>query len=347
MAVLITGAAGFIGSNLVRHLLERWPDRRLVSFDLLTYAGHLANLADVLDHPRHTFVRGDIADTDAVASVFAEHDVDTVVHLAAETHVDRSIVDPAVFVRTNVAGTVTLLEAAALAWGDRDGVRFLHVSTDEVFGALGPEGSFDEAAPYRPTSPYAASKASSDHFVRSWHETYGLPVVITTSTNNYGPHQLPEKLIPMAIIRILAGEKVPIYGRGDNVRDWLYVEDHCDALGLVLEEGRTGETYCIAGGSEIANLELVRLLLGLLDEARGVAEGTSEGLIESVEDRPGHDFRYSLDVSRIRGELGWAPKVPLAAGLERTVDWYLANPDWLVEVGADRLRHPSRPGGRS
>jgi dTDP-glucose 4,6-dehydratase len=332
LAVLITGAAGFIGSNLVRHLLERWPHHQVVSFDLLTYAGHLENLAAVIDHPRHTFVRGDIADRGQVAAVFEHHDVDGVIHLAAESHVDRSILDPMAFVRTNVVGTVTLLQEATRAWEGRQDVRFHHVSTDEVFGALGEEGLFDEETSYSPSSPYSASKASSDHFVRAWHETYGLATVITNCTNNYGPYQFPEKLIPTVITRALAGEKIPIYGRGDNIRDWLYVEDHCDALALVYEQGDNGETYCIGGEAEATNLELVRVLLEQLDRVRGVAAGTSARLIEFVKDRPGHDFRYAMDIARMRTDLGWAPSVSLQDGLARTAEWYVQHPEWIDAV---------------
>ena len=332
MAILITGAAGFIGSNLVRHVLGRWSDVRVVSYDLLTYSGHLANLADVMDHPRHTFVRGDIADPEAVAAAFAEHDIDGVMHLAAESHVDRSILDPLAFVRTNVMGTAVLLREAATAWEGRDDVRFLHVSTDEVFGALTDEGFFDEDTPYRPSSPYSASKASSDHLARAWHETFGLPTVITNCTNNYGPYQFPEKLVPVVITRALAGEKIPVYGRGENVRDWLFVEDHCDALALVFEKGALGGTYCIGGETEATNLDLVRMLLDRVDAVSGAQPGTSAGLIEFVEDRPGHDYRYAMDISKIRAELGWSPAVSLDDGLGRTVEWYLANSAWMAEV---------------
>ena len=332
LAVLVTGAAGFIGSNLVRHLLQRWPDQQVVSFDLLTYSGHLANLADVIDHPRHTFVRGDIADRDQVAAAFGQHDINGVIHLAAESHVDRSILDPMAFVRANVVGTVTLLQEATRAWDGRSDVRFHHVSTDEVFGALGDEGTFDENTRYYPNSPYSASKASSDHFVRAWHETYDLPTVITNCTNNYGPYQFPEKLIPTVITRALAGEKIPIYGRGDNIRDWLFVEDHCDALGLVYERGANGETYCIGGEAEISNLDLVRALLEHVDSVRGLEPGTSARLIEFVQDRPGHDFRYAMDITRMRTDLGWAPSVSLQDGLARTAEWYVRHAEWMATV---------------
>jgi len=338
VAVLITGAAGFIGSNLVRHLLERWPDRDLVSFDLLTYAGHLANLTDVVDHPRHTFVKGDVADRATVAALFEQHNIEGVIHLAAESHVDRSILDPMAFVRTNVLGTVVLLQEATRAWEGREDVRFHHVSTDEVFGALGEEGYFDENTRYQPNSPYSASKASSDHFVRAWQETYGLPVVLTNCTNNYGPFQFPEKLIPVVITRALAGEKIPVYGRGENVRDWLFVEDHCDAIGLVYEQGTDGATYCIGGETEATNLDLVRLLLDRVDIVSGKVPGTSARLIDFVEDRPGHDYRYAMDITRMRSEFGWAPAVSLNDGLARTVEWYLEHGDWMAEVQSRQHR---------
>jgi len=332
VTVLVTGAAGFIGSNLVRHLLKRWPDRTVVSLDALTYSGHLANLEGVLDHERHSFVEADVTNPDAVRRVFESHDIDGVIHLAAESHVDRAIVDPMTFVHTNVVGTVVLLQQTAESWAGRDDVRFHHVSTDEVFGSLGPDGYFDESSRYRPSSPYSASKAAADHFVRSWHVTYGLPVVITNCSNNYGPRQFPEKLIPTVIIRALAGDPVPVYGTGENIRDWLYVEDHCDALALVFERGATGATYCIGGEAEFSNLEVVGLVLDELDVSRSLPVGTSRHLIEFVADRPGHDFRYAMDISRIRSELGWRPSVDLQQGLARTVRWYLDHPEWLRTV---------------
>jgi dTDP-glucose 4,6-dehydratase len=338
MALLITGAAGFIGSNLVRYLLRTRPEIRVVSYDLLTYSGHMANLADVLNHPNHSFVHGDIADEAGVRAAFADHDIDGVIHLAAESHVDRSIVDPTGFVRTNVVGTVVLLQEAMRAWGDRDDVRFHHVSTDEVFGSLGANGLFDEGSPYQPSSPYSASKAAADHCVRAWGTTYGLPVVITNCTNNYGPYQFPEKLIPVVITRALAGEPVPVYGTGENVRDWLFVEDHCEALVLVFEQGRTGATYLIGGEAEAANDDLVKMVLDELDIARGLAPGSSRHLIRHVTDRPGHDQRYAMDISRVRSELGWKPSVTLPDGLARTVRWYLDHPDWIEACQSDDHR---------
>ncbi len=328
MTLLVTGAAGFIGSNLVRHLRRVWPARPVVSFDLLTYAGNLENLDGLRDDPGHTFVRGDVASRDDVRAVFERFDVTGVFHLAAESHVDRSIVEPLAFVRTNVDGTVVLLQEATRAWRGRTDVLFHHVSTDEVFGSLGHDGAFGPDSRYAPSSPYSASKAASDHFVRSWHATYGLPVVVTSCTNNYGPYQFPEKLIPVVISRALAGEPVPVYGRGENVRDWLHVDDHCAAMTEVFARGQRGATYCIGGQSEVKNLDLVTAVLDEVDRARGLPPGGSRELIRFVEDRPGHDFRYAMDISRIHDELGWSPSVSLGEGLRRTVEWYLAHQDW-------------------
>jgi len=354
VTLLVTGAAGFIGSNLVHHLRRVWPERQVVSFDLLSYAGNLENLDGVRGDAGHVFVRGDVASRDDVRGVFERFDVTGVFHLAAESHVDRSIVDAAAFVRTNVNGTVVLLQEAARAWRGRTDVLFHHVSTDEVFGSLGADGSFGPDTPYAPSSPYSASKAASDHFVRAWHTTYGLPVVVTNCSNNYGPYQFPEKLIPVVISRALAGEPVPVYGRGANVRDWLYVEDHCAAMVAVFANGQRGATYCIGGESEVCNLDLVKMVLDEVDRARGLEPGRSHGLIRFVEDRPGHDFRYAIDISRIREELDWWPSVSLREGLRRTVAWYLAHQDWTERARrgdhrafeelwyADRLRAAER-----
>jgi dTDP-glucose 4,6-dehydratase len=334
-SILVTGGAGFIGSALVRHLLAG-TEHRVVNVDSLTYAGNLDSLAPVLPHPRHVLERVDIRDADEVARVFAEHRPDAVMHLAAESHVDRSIEGAAPFIQTNVVGTYVLLEAArrhrdSLAGEERERFRFLHVSTDEVFGSLGEEGKFTEATPYSPNSPYSASKASSDHLARAWHHTYGLPVVVTNCSNNYGPYQFPEKLIPVAVLSALAGRPIPVYGTGGNVRDWLYVEDHVRALLAVLERGRPGETYNVGGGSERSNLQVVRAICALLDE---LAPGAApyESLITFVQDRPGHDWRYAVDTAKISAELGWAPAETFESGLRRTVAWYLENGEWCRRV---------------
>ena len=338
MTILVTGGAGFIGSNLVRRLRERYPDVSVVTLDNLTYAGNVQNLRDVWGDPGHTFVKGDITDPEIVDEVFAAHEIQAVFHLAAESHVDRSILGPMAFVKTNVEGTAVVLRAADKAWAGREGVRFVHVSTDEVFGSLGPTGAFTETTPYSPRSPYSASKASSDHLARAWHETYGLPVLVTNCTNNYGPYQFPEKLLPVVITRAVAGQPVPVYGKGDNIRDWLYVTDHCDALIDVYEKGTIGETYCIGGECELRNLELVERVLDATDSARGRPPGTSRSLITFVDDRPGHDFRYAMDISKIRNELGWSPQTDIGDGLERTVRWYLDNQQWCAEVRGGESR---------
>ncbi len=332
MGVMITGAAGFIGSALVRHLRGQWPDQQLVLVDLLTYSGHLASLEGVIDDPHVTFVHADVADREAMHEVFQSHDLEGVIHLAAESHVDRSIHDPGAFVRTNVMGTVVLLQEAQAAWGGDPTRRFHHVSTDEVFGALGLSGAFSETTPYAPNSPYAASKAASDHFVRAWGETYGMRTVITNCTNNYGPRQFPEKLIPVVITRALRGESIPIYGTGSQIRDWLFVDDHCEALRVVFERGADGSTYCIGGGTELTNKELVERVLSAFDVARGEEAGTSRGLMEFVTDRPGHDFRYAMDTSHIERELGWRPSTTIDEGIALTVRWYLDNPEWIDAV---------------
>ena len=331
--VLVTGGAGFIGSNFLLRMVPRYPEVRFVNLDRLTYAGNLMNLRAIEDAGNYRFVEGDVADADLVQQLFAEHGFTTVVHFAAESHVDRSILAPLAFVESNTLGTVVLLEAARHAWADDlDAHRFFHVSTDEVFGSLGEDGFFREETPYDPRSPYSASKASADHFVRAYAHTYGLPVLISNCSNNYGPFQFPEKLIPLFIRNAVQGQPVPVYGAGANVRDWLHVHDHCDAIDRILHEGTPGSTYLVGGNNERTNLELIHLLLDLVDEALGRPEGTGRGLITFVKDRPGHDFRYAIDASRLRDELGWEPQYSLENGLRETVRWYLDNQDWLDAV---------------
>jgi dTDP-glucose 4,6-dehydratase len=346
--LLVTGGAGFIGANFVRHALAH-SKARVVVFDKLTYAGNLESLADVAADPRYAFVQGDIADREAVRAAFREHRPTAVVNFAAETHVDRSIDDPASFVRTNVAGAFELLEAARLHLREHPdpAFRFLHVSTDEVYGTLGAQGAFSETTPYAPNSPYAASKAGADHLVRAYHETYKLPVLLTNCSNNYGPFQFPEKLIPLMILNAVEGKSLPIYGDGGNVRDWLYVEDHCAGIGLVLEKGAPGAKYNIGGGNERTNLQVVDALCATLDaELKAaknpalVARGLSSyaGLKTFVPDRPGHDRRYAIDAAKIRAELGWAPRHPFESGLRETVRWYLSNRPWCEAVQSGKYR---------
>lgn len=340
MRIVVTGGAGFIGSALIRHLI-RDTTHGVVNLDKLTYAASPEALAAVTADSRYRFERADIADRAAVSRILATHRPEAIINLAAETHVDRSIDAPAPFVQTNVVGTVTLLECATEYWrglaaGARSAFRFLHVSTDEVFGALGPDGAFSEASPYRPNSPYAASKASSDHFVRAWHETYGLPVLVSNCGNNYGPFQFPEKLIPLVIIKALAGEPLPVYGDGSNVRDWIFVDDHARALAQVVARGRVGETYVIGAQEERTNLQVVEAICDAVDAAAGAPAGPRRRLIEFVTDRPGHDFRYAIDPAKLRSELGWTAATPFAAGLARTVDWYIANRPWWEAVQARR-----------
>ncbi len=336
--VLVTGGCGFIGVNFVRLLLETRPSWRVINLDKLTYAGNLQSLADVAGNPAYTFVRGDICDQPLVADLFSRNPIDTVVHFAAESHVDRSITGPDSFIRTNITGTFTLLETARQHWLHRrdngDGCRFLHVSTDEVFGSLGPTGYFTETTPYDPRSPYSASKASSDHLVRAYFHTYGLPVLITNCSNNYGPYQFPEKLIPLMINNGLAGRDLPVYGDGNNIRDWLYVRDHCEAIVRVLEQGQPGESYNIGGHNEKRNLEIVTLLCDLLDERVGTLPGgrPHRELITFVSDRPGHDRRYAIDAGKIERLLGWRPRWSFEQGMAQTVEWYLAHRDWLQSV---------------
>ncbi|WP_439562093.1 dTDP-glucose 4,6-dehydratase [Roseinatronobacter sp.] len=329
MKLLVTGGAGFIGSAVVRLAVGR--GHRVVNLDALTYAACLDNVASVADSPLYAFEHADIRDRTALDRIFAAHQPDAVMHLAAESHVDRSIDGPGDFISTNVTGTYTLLEAARAYWDARgrpDSFRFHHISTDEVFGSLGATGQFTEETPYDPRSPYSASKAASDHLVQAWHHTYGLPVVLTNCSNNYGPFHFPEKLIPVIILNALAGRPLPIYGDGSNIRDWLYVEDHADALLLVLQKGAVGRSYNIGGENERTNLELVRTLCAILDDKCPKPQGSYADQITFVTDRPGHDARYAIDPSRLRGELGWRPSVTVEEGLARTVDWYLANEDW-------------------
>ena len=331
--VLVTGGAGFIGSNFVRYLLKAELQVRVINLDALTYAGSLENLKDLPDESRHTFIQGDICDDKLIAKIFSENKIDTVVHFAAESHVDRSILGPAPFVQTNIIGTFTLLEAARHAWSEeRSGKRFHHVSTDEVFGSLNPNDSaFTESTPYEPGSPYSASKAASDHLVRAYFHTYGLPVTITNCSNNYGPYQFPEKLIPLMILNALRGKPLPVYGDGKQIRDWLYVEDHCEAIYLVLKNGQSGETYNIGGGNQPFNIDLVHELCSILDELRPISKSYEE-LITYVPDRPGHDRRYAMDISKIRNGLGWMPKYDIETGLRATVNWYLGHMDWVQAI---------------
>ncbi len=333
MNLLVTGGAGFIGSNLIRNIIGRPEVDRLVNMDCLTYAGHLANLRGVDQDAKYVFEKVDLRDKESVRRVVRGHGITHVMHLAAESHVDRSISGPGDFIQTNIVGTFNLLEAVREAWNGVDGGRrFLHVSTDEVYGSLGATGLFTETTPYAPNSPYSASKASSDLLVRAYHHTYGLPTVITNCSNNYGPFQFPEKLIPVVIQKALAGKPIPIYGDGMNVRDWLYVGDHCAALWEVLGRGRLGDTYNIGGHNEWANLLIVELICDLVDDARGRSPGTSRGLITFVKDRPGHDRRYAIDASKIDQELGWRPEHTFETGIRETVGWYLANEAWAHEV---------------
>ena len=331
--LLITGGAGFIGSHVVRRFVGLYPDDLIFNLDKLTYAGNLENLRDIENSSNYVFIKGDITDAAFISALFEEQRFDGVIHLAAESHVDRSIHSPMDFVMTNVVGTVNLLNAAKAIWKDNyAGKLFYHVSTDEVYGQLGDEGKFLETTPYDPNSPYSASKASSDHFVRAYHHTYGLPVKISNCSNNYGSHHFPEKLIPLMINNIMQKQALPVYGKGENVRDWLFVEDHAAAIDLIFHRGKIGETYNIGGNNEWKNIDLVKFLCRLMDEKLGKASGESEQLISYVTDRAGHDFRYAIDSSKLMNELGWKPSVTFEQGLERTVDWYLANQEWLNHV---------------
>jgi dTDP-glucose 4,6-dehydratase len=332
-SIMITGGAGFIGSHLIRHMINKYPDYQIINLDKLTYAGNLENLRDIESNKNYVFIKADINDDNAIQKVFADHNIDGVIHLAAESHVDRSISNPTEFIYTNIVGTINLLNAARHQWkDDMDGKLFYHVSTDEVYGSLGDTGLFTETTAYDPRSPYSASKASSDHLVRAYHHTFKLPVVISNCSNNYGGYQFPEKLIPLMIHNIKNNKPLPVYGKGLNVRDWLYVEDHAAAIDLIYHNGQLGDTYNIGGNNEWKNIDLVKLLCKLMDEKLGREVGSSENLITYVTDRAGHDLRYAIDSSKLQQELGWEPSLQFSEGLEKTVSWYLDNEKWLDNV---------------
>lgn len=330
--ILVTGGAGFIGSHVVRLFVNQYPDYRIVNLDKLTYAGNLENLRDIEKAPNYTFEKGDIVDADFIFSLFEKYNFDGVIHLAAESHVDRSIANPMEFINANVIGTVNLLNAAKHFWKDLTGKRFYHISTDEVYGSLGADGLFTETTAYDPRSPYSAAKASSDHFVRAWYHTYNLPVVISNCSNNYGPNQFPEKLLPLFINNIVNMKPLPVYGKGENIRDWLYVIDHAKAIDLIYHKGGNGETYNIGGHNEWKNIDLIKVLCKIMDKKLGREPGASEKLITYVKDRAGHDMRYAIDASKIKKELEWVPSLQFEEGLDKTVDWYLANKQWMDNV---------------
>lgn len=331
--ILITGGAGFIGSHVVRLFVNKYPQYKIVNLDKLTYAGNLENLKDIENAPNYEFVKGDIVDDSFIFDLFEKYKFDGVIHLAAESHVDRSIANPNEFIKTNIVGTVNLLNAARNIWKDNSKEKlFYHISTDEVYGSLGNKGMFVEETSYDPRSPYSASKASSDHLVRAYFHTFNLPVVITNCSNNYGANQFPEKLIPLAINNIKNKKPIPIYGKGENIRDWLYVEDHANAIDLVFHKGNIGDTYNIGGNNEWQNIQLIQFLCNIMDKKLGLNEGESSKLITYVKDRAGHDLRYAIDSSKIQNELGWKPSLKFEEGLEKTVDWYLANAEWLNNI---------------
>ena len=339
MTILITGGAGFIGSHVVRKFANKYPDYKIVNLDILSYAGNLENIKDLENLPNYSFIKGDITDLDFVRNVFNENEVDAVIHLAAESHVDRSILDPLIFIKTNVLGTTALLQAAKEYWnGDYENKLFYHVSTDEVYGSLGDTGLFTEETAYDPRSPYSSSKASSDHIVRAWFHTYGFPIVISNCSNNYGPNQFPEKLIPLFINNIIEKKDLPVYGEGINVRDWLYVVDHADAIDTIFHNGKKGETYNIGGHNEWKNIDLIKLLIKLTDQKLGRPEGDSLDLIKYVKDRAGHDLRYAIDASKLSNELNWNPSLQFEEGLSLTIDWYLENKEWLKNVTSGKYQ---------